>query len=55
MTLATRMFAIADADGDGSVSFKEMTAVHRRIFNAVDADKDGKVAPEEPRKFFEEP
>ncbi|MDP4003296.1 EF-hand domain-containing protein [Methylobacterium sp. NEAU K] len=49
------MFAIADTDGDGSLSFEEVTAIHKRIFNAVDANKDGKVTPDEIRKFFEEP
>jgi hypothetical protein len=46
------MFAIADTDGDGSLSFDEVTAIHKRLFNAVDANKDGKVTPEELRKFF---
>ncbi|MGH1574766.1 EF-hand domain-containing protein [Methylobacterium sp. P31] len=46
------MFAVADTDGDGSLSFDEVTAIHKRIFNAVDANKDGKVTPEELRKFL---
>lgn len=46
------MFAIADTDGDGSLSFDEVTAIHKRLFNAVDANKDGKVTSEELRKFF---
>lgn len=46
------MFAIADTDGDGSLSFDEVTAIHKRIFDAVDTNKDGKVTPEELRKFF---
>lgn len=46
------MFAIADTDGDGSLSFDEVAAVHKRIFNAVDANKDGKVTPEELHKFI---
>ena len=46
------MFAIADTDGDGTLSFDEVTAIHKRIFNAVDANKDGKVTPEELRKFL---
>ena len=41
------MFAIADADGDGAVSFEEVTAIHKRIFDSVDANKDGKVTVEE--------
>jgi Ca2+-binding EF-hand superfamily protein len=28
------MFAIMDADGDGTVSFEEVMAIHKRIFNA---------------------
>jgi hypothetical protein len=48
------MFAIADADGDGALSFEEVTAIHKRIFDAVDADKDGKVTPEEVQTFVRE-
>jgi hypothetical protein len=48
------MFAIADADGDGALSFEEVTAIHKRIFDAVDADKDGKVTPEEVQAFVRE-
>jgi hypothetical protein len=46
------MFAIADADGDGALSFEEISTIHRRIFDAVDADKDGKVTPEEMQTFM---
>lgn len=45
------MFAIADTDGDGALSFEEVTAVHKRIFDAVDANKDGKVTPDEMQAF----
>src|SRR5215217_309309 len=31
-------FAIADANGDGGLSFDEVTAIHKRIFDRVDAD-----------------
>ena len=48
------MFAIADADGDGALSFEEVTAIHQRIFDAVDADNDGKVTPEEVHAFMRE-
>jgi hypothetical protein len=48
------MFAIADADGDGALSFEEVTAIHERIFSGVDADKDGKVTPEEVQAFMRE-
>ncbi|OOO52552.1 hypothetical protein BS630_03955 [Rhizobium laguerreae] len=46
------MFAIADADGDGALSFEEVTAIHKRIFDAVDANKDGKVTPDETQAFI---
>ena len=46
-------FAIADRDGDGTLSFEEVVDIHRRIFNAVDADKDGRVTPDELRNFLQ--
>ncbi|MFF0950851.1 EF-hand domain-containing protein [Rhizobium leguminosarum] len=46
------MFAIADTDGDGALSFEEVTAIHNRIFSSVDANKDGKVTPEEMQTFW---
>ncbi|APO77762.1 calcium-binding EF-hand domain-containing protein (plasmid) [Rhizobium etli 8C-3] len=46
------MFAIADADGDGALSFEEVSAIHKRIFDKVDANKDGKVTPEEMQAFM---
>jgi hypothetical protein len=41
------MFAVADANGDGTLSFEEVTVIHKRIFDRVDADKDGTVTLEE--------
>jgi hypothetical protein len=41
-------------DSDGALSFEEVTAIHKRIFDAVDADKDSKVRPEEVRAFMQE-
>lgn len=46
------MFAIADVDGDGALSFEEVTAIHKRVFDKVDANKDGKVTPEEVQAFM---
>ena len=46
------MFAIMDADGDGTLSFEEVMAIHKRIFNAIDANKDGKVTLEELEGFM---
>ncbi len=46
------IFAIADANGDGGLSFEEMTAIHKRIFDSMDANKDGKVVPEEVQSFM---
>jgi hypothetical protein len=48
------MFAIADADGDGALSFEEVTAIHKRIFDSVDVNKDGKVTAEEFQAFMQE-
>jgi EF hand len=48
------MLALVDTDGDGALSFDEITAVHRRIFNTVDANKDGKVTREELQVFMQE-
>ncbi|MEY9626408.1 EF-hand domain-containing protein [Sinorhizobium fredii] len=45
------MFAIADANGDGSLSFEEVSVIHKRIFDRVDANKDGNVFPEEVQAF----
>jgi hypothetical protein len=47
-------FAIADANGDGGLSFDEVTAIHKRIFDSIDADKDGKATPEEIQAFMRE-
>jgi hypothetical protein len=47
-------FAIADANGDGGLSFDEVTAIHKRIFDRVDVDKDGKATPEEIQAFMRE-
>jgi len=47
------MFAIADTDEDGALSFEEVTAIHKRIFDAVDAN-NGKVTPEEIWAFWQQ-
>ncbi len=48
------VFSIADADGDGALSFEEFSAVQRRIFDAADADQGGTVTPEELQGFMGE-
>ena len=48
------MFAIGDTDGDGGLSFEEVTTMHKRIFDKVDANKDGKVTAEEFQSFMRE-
>jgi EF hand domain-containing protein len=48
------MFTIADTNCDGALFFKEVTAVHKRIFERVDANKDGKVSPEDIQIFMRE-
>lgn len=49
------MFAVADQDGNGALSFNEVTEIHRRIFNAIDANKDGQVTMDELRNFMPGP
>jgi hypothetical protein len=46
------MFAIADTNGDRVLSFEEVTAIHRRLFDRVDANKDGQVSIEEVQAFM---
>jgi hypothetical protein len=50
---AMMMIGIADTNGDQAVSFDEVTAVHKRMFDMVDENKDGKVTRDELRPFFE--
>jgi len=45
-------FAIADRDGDGALSFEEISDIHRRIFNAVDDNNDGLITPDEVQSFM---
>lgn len=46
------MFALMDADGDGTISLQEFQAAHERIFKAMDANRDGKLTPEEMKAFI---
>ncbi|WP_430641322.1 EF-hand domain-containing protein [Bradyrhizobium forestalis] len=46
------IFALMDADGDGSVSLPEFQGAHERIFKAMDRDKDGKLTFEEMMTFM---
>ena len=46
------MFALMDADGDGTISLQEFQAAHERIFKAMDTNKDGKLTLEEMQAFF---
>lgn len=48
------MFAVADANGDGALSFEQITAIHKRIFDRVDTSNDGKVTVEELQSFMRE-
>jgi EF hand len=49
------MFALMDADGDGTISLQEFQAAHERIFRAMDSNKDGKVTLEEMQVFIHGP
>jgi hypothetical protein len=46
------IFALMDADGDGTVSLEEFQAAHEKIFKAMDVDKDGTVSFEEMMNFM---
>jgi hypothetical protein len=48
------IFAVADTNGDGGLSFDEITTIQKRIFDQVDDNKDGKVTPEEVQSFMHE-
>jgi hypothetical protein len=48
------MFAVVDTNGDGSVSFEEISAIQKRIFDQIDANKDGKITMEEVTAFMQE-
>ena len=41
------MFALMDADGDGTISLSEFQVAHERIFKAMDSNKDGKLIMED--------
>ena len=41
------MFALMDADGDGTISLQEFQAAHERIFKSMDVNRDGKLTLEE--------
>lgn len=49
------MFALMDADGDGTISLQEFQAAHERIFKAMDSNKDGKLTLEEMQAFIHGP
>jgi len=46
------IFALMDADGDGTVSLQEFEAAHARIFKAMDANKDGQLTEDEMMAFM---
>ena len=46
------IFALVDADGDGTISLQEFQAAHERIFKAMDSNKDGKLTLEEMQAFM---
>ncbi|MDA9506476.1 calcium-binding protein [Bradyrhizobium sp. CCBAU 11386] len=50
--MARMIFALMDADGDGTVSLPEFQVAHERIFKAMDSNKDGKLTPEEMLAFM---
>src|SRR5262244_3499244 len=47
------MFALMDADGDGTISLQEFQAAHERIFKAMDSNKDGRLTLDEIQAFMQ--
>jgi hypothetical protein len=47
------IFALMDADGDGTISLPEFQAAHERLFKAMDANKDGRLIIEEMQSFMQ--
>jgi len=47
------IFALMDADGDGTISLQEFQAAHERIFKAMDANKDGRLTLDEIQAFMQ--
>jgi predicted lipid-binding transport protein (Tim44 family) len=46
------IFALMDADGDGTITLAEFQSAHERIFRAMDSNKDGKLTQEEMIAFM---
>jgi hypothetical protein len=46
------IFALMDADGDGTISLQEWQEAHERIFKAMDANHDGRLTLDEIRAFM---
>lgn len=47
------IFALMDADGDGTISLPEFQAAHERLFKAMDANKDSRLTMEEMQSFMQ--
>ncbi|MYZ50538.1 EF-hand domain-containing protein [Rhizobiales bacterium L72] len=41
------MMAMIDTDGSGTISYAEVEAFHRRMFDYLDSNKDGELSPDE--------
>ena len=51
-TMMQVVFAMMDADGNGTLSLQEVQDAHARIFAHMDDDDDGEVTKREIRTFF---
>jgi hypothetical protein len=47
------VFALMDADGNGTLSLQEVQDAHARIFSHMDANNDGELTKAEIRTFFQ--
>ncbi|PSJ59723.1 EF-hand domain-containing protein [Pseudaminobacter soli (ex Li et al. 2025)] len=46
------LFAMADTDNDGSLTFAEVSVVMKRLFDAIDTKKDGRITLEDIQAFL---
>jgi EF hand len=47
------LFAVMDADGEGTLSLQEFQTAHERLFKAMDTNKDGRLTLEEMQAFMQ--
>lgn len=51
--MMTMMFVMADTNGNGTVSFDEITAIEKRFFDLIDTNDDAEMSQDELRAFMQ--